>query len=146
MQHTYLLEPGRWIISGHWLERNHAPIPVEGKTIVAWNQENWFTMVTKLVFPDSDRPDISFQYRGRLDGDHQYTFILQHSELGRVEGEGWIGLGSMVQRYWVLEDKQRRSGFETAYQINPDKYCLSSGIMSGHYLNSTMEAMVERQD
>jgi len=85
------------------------PIAVKGKTIVAWGRENWFTMVTKLVFPDSDREDISFQYRGRLDaGERQYTFVLQHSVLGRVEGEGWVTPESIVQRYWVLGDKQRR--------------------------------------
>jgi hypothetical protein len=122
------------------------PIAVKGKTIVAWGRENWFTMVTKLVFPGSEREDISFQYRGRLDvGERQYTFVLQHSVLGRVEGEGWVTPESIVQRYWVLGDRQRRSGFETRHQLNENTYYLSSGIMAGHYLTSTMEATLERQ-
>ncbi len=104
-------------------------------------------MVTKLVFPDSEREDISFQYRGRLDaGERQYTFVLQHSVLGRVEGEGWVAPESIVQRYWVLGDRQRRSGFETRYQIDENTYYLSSSIMAGHYLTSTMEAILERQE
>jgi hypothetical protein len=144
--HTFLLEPGRWILQGNWLERNGMPIAVKGKTIVAWGRENWFTMVTKLVFPGSEREDISFQYRGRLDvGERQYTFVLQHSVLGRVEGEGWVTPESIVQRYWVLGDRQRRSGFETRHQLNENTYYLSSGIMAGHYLTSTMEATLERQ-
>ncbi len=146
MGHTFLLEPGRWILQGNWLERNGMPIAVKGKTIVAWGRENWFTMVTKLVFPGSEREDISFQYRGRLDvGERQYTFVLQHSVLGRVEGEGWVTPESIVQRYWVLGDRQRRSGFETRHQLNENTYYLSSGIMAGHYLTSTMEATLERQ-
>lgn len=122
------------------------PVTVVGKTLVAWSRDDWFTMVTKLVFPSTDREEISFQYRGRLDiGERQYTFVLQHSLLGRVEGEGWVAPESIVQRYWVLGDRQRRSGFETLYRIDGSKYYLSSGIMAGHYLTSTMEATLERQ-
>ena len=144
MEHTFLMESGKWSLSGHWLERDQAAIPIEGKTIVAWSRENWFTMVTKLVFPDSDRSDISLQYRGRLDNERQYTFVLQHSELGRVEGEGWIAMKSIVQRYWVLGDKQRRTGFEVSQQLENNTYYLSSSIMAGHYLTSTMEVTMER--
>ncbi len=146
MAHTFLMEAGRWALQGNWLERNGMPIPVRGMTLIAWSRENWFTMVTKLVFPDSDREDISFQYRGRLDvGERQYTFVLKHSVLGHVEGEGWVTPDSIVQRYWVLGDRHRRSGFETRHRLNDNTYYLSSGIMAGHYLTSTMEATLERQ-
>nr|WP_275994396.1 hypothetical protein [Argonema antarcticum] len=122
------------------------PVNVKGLTLVAWGRDNWFTMVTKLVFPDSDREEISLQYRGRLDaGERQYTFVLQHSLLGRVEGEGWIAQESIVQRYWVLGDRQRRSGFETLHRVNENQYYISSSILAGHYLTSTMEATLERQ-
>ncbi|MFB2977726.1 hypothetical protein [Microseira sp. BLCC-F43] len=146
MAHTFLLEAGRWRLQGSWLERNEMPIGVRGLTLVAWSKDNWFTMVTKLMFPDSDREEIAFQYRGRLDaGELQYTFVLQHSLLGRVEGEGWIAPETIVQRYWVLNDRQRRSGFETMHQIDENKYYLSSSILAGHYLTSMMEATLERQ-
>lgn len=144
MEHTFFMEEGKWSLSGHWLERDQPPIPIEGKTIVVWSRENWFTMVTKLVFPEDDRPDIALQYRGRLDNERQYTFVLQHSELGRVEGEGWIAMKSIVQRYWVLGDKQRRTGFEASQQIDKNTYYLSSSIMVGHYLTSTMDVTMER--
>lgn len=146
MAHTFLIEAGRWTLQGNWLERDGMPIAVKGKTLVGWSRDNWFTMVTKLIFPGSDREDISLQYRGRLDlGERQYTFVLQHSLLGRVEGEGWVTPESIVQRFWVLGDRQRRSGFETLRYIDDGKYYISSGIMAGHYLTSTMEATLERQ-
>ena len=146
MTHSFLLEAGRWTLSGTWIERNQMPIAVRGKTIVAWGQNNWFTMVTKLVFPESDRPEISYQYKGRLDGgERQYTYVLQQSILGRVEGEGWVGVESIIQRYWVLGDRQRRSGFETYYQVSPDQYQYSGGILAGHYLTSTIEGTLQRQ-
>ncbi|MCY7276459.1 MAG: hypothetical protein LH702_22685 [Phormidesmis sp. CAN_BIN44] len=146
MTHTFLIEPGRWTLQGSWLERHGLPITVKGKTLVAWSRDNWFTMVTKLVFPNADREEISFQYKGRLDsGERRYTFVLQHSLLGRVEGEGWVAPDSIVQRYWVLGDRQRRSGFETMVRLDDNKYYLSSGILSGHYLTSAMEATLERQ-
>lgn len=146
MAHSFLLEAGRWRLQGSWLERNEMPIAVRGLTLVAWSKDNWFTMVTKLMFPESDREEIAFQYRGRLDaGELQYTFVLQHSLLGRVEGEGWIAPETIVQRYWVLNDRQRRSGFETMHQLDENKYYLSSSILAGHYLTSMMEATLERQ-
>lgn len=146
MAHTFLLDSGRWVLQGSWLDRDAMPVSVKGKILVAWSRDDWFTMVTKLIFPSSDRDEISCQYRGRLNaGERQYTFVLQHSLLGRAEGEGWIAPESIVQRYWVLGDRQRRTGFETLHQLSLEKYCLSSSIMSGHYLTSTMEAIVERQ-
>ncbi|NEO28199.1 MAG: hypothetical protein F6K03_15295 [Kamptonema sp. SIO4C4] len=148
MAHTFLLEEGRWFLQGHWLERDSMPIAVQGKTIVAWGQSNWFTWVTKLVFPDSDRKEIAFQYRGRLEaGERQYNFVLQQSLLGRVEGEGWIAPESIIQRYIVIDDaeRQRRSGFETLYRIDDDTYRLASGILTGVSLTSTMEATLQRQ-
>jgi len=140
------MEAGRWTFEGNWLERNEMPIAVKGKTLVAWGQENWFTMIAKLVFPDSSRSEISLQYKGRLDnGERQYTFVLQHSVLGRVEGEGWVANETIVQRYWALDDRQRRTGFETLHQLDHNTYYLSSGIMAGHYLTSMMEATLHRQ-
>jgi hypothetical protein len=144
--HTFLMEAGRWSLQGNWLERTGNPIPVKGGTLVAWSRDSWFTMVTKLVFPSTDHEEISFQYRGRLDSEERkYTFVLQHSLLGRVEGEGWLAQDSIVQRYWVLGDRQRRSGFETLYRKDENTYLISSNMMAGHYLTSTMEAMLERQ-
>lgn len=146
MAHTFLMQPGRWTIQGNWLERDGMPISVRGMTLVAWNRDNWFTMVTKLVFPGSDRSEISLQYKGYLhNGERQYTFLLQHNLLGQIEGEGWIGVSTIVQRYWVLSDRQRRSGFETIHKLSDDTYYLSSGIMAGHFLNNTIEATLERQ-
>jgi hypothetical protein len=45
----------------------------------------------------------------------------------------------------VLGDRQRRTGFETLHRLKSDQYCFSGSIMAGHYLTSTMEAIVERQ-
>lgn len=146
MTQTFLLQPGRWLIQGSWLERDGMPISVKGMTLVAWSRDNWFTMATKFIFPGSDRPDISLQYKGRLhEGERQYTFLLHHSVLGQVEGEGWIGLEAIVQRYWAMSDRQRRSGFETIHRISDQTYYLSSGIMAGHFLVNTMEAKLELQ-
>ncbi|MEM9904212.1 MAG: hypothetical protein AAF921_04220 [Cyanobacteria bacterium P01_D01_bin.44] len=145
MTHSFLIEPGRWTLQGNWLERDSRPILVKGKILIAWNRDNWFTMINKLYFPSGELDEVALQYKGRLTtSDRQYTFVLQHSVLGRVEGEGWVAPESIVQRYWVLSDRQRRTGFETLYRITKDKYHFSSGIMAGHYLTSTMEAVVER--
>jgi hypothetical protein len=158
--HTFLLEAGRWTLVGHWMEQNQAPVTIKGKTLVAWSQDSWFSMVTKLIFPSQPsldlepKPAITMQYRGRLEAqDLRYTFVLQHSQLGQVEGEGWLAPDSIVQRFWALSDgrrpvgdhRGRRHGFETIYRMNADCYHLTSGVMAGHTLINTMEAKLERQ-
>lgn len=146
MTHSFLLEPGKWTLQGSWLTREALPILVKGKILVAWKQNSYFRVVTKLSFPDSDQADIVIQSRGRMTSqERQYTFVLQHSLLGQVEGEGWIAPESIVQRYWGLNDKQRRSGFETLRQVSPERYHFSGGEMAGHYLTSTIEAELIRQ-
>ncbi len=149
MAHTFLIESGQWMIEGNWIDRNHQPVIVKGRTLVAWNQGEWFNMVTKLIFPDSDRSDYILKYRGRLGHqERQYTFVLQHSDLGNVEGEGMITPESIIQRYWVLGDeRQRRSGFETLRRLDQSCYHYSSAIMTGSSLNflSVMEATLERK-
>ncbi len=154
MAHTFLLEPGRWTLQGSWIERNGMAISVKGMTLVAWNRDNWFTMATKLIFPGSDRPEIALVYKGRLDdGERQYSFLLQHNLLGQVEGEGWIGPDTIVQHYWGLgvkatapgENRQCRSGFETLYRMSDNSYHLTSSVLAGHFLTSTIEATLERQ-
>lgn len=151
MAHTFLIEAGSWVLEGSQLERHGLSTPIKGKTIVSWSRDTWFTIVTKLVFPEVDlstpeRPAITMQYRGRLSGgESQYAFVLQHSQLGQVEGEGWIAPKSIFQRYWVLNDRERRSGFESLHRLTDNQYYFSSGLMGGHILISTMEATSERQ-
>lgn len=145
MSHTFLVESGQWIIQGHWLDKNQNLIPVNGGTIITWDHANWFTMITKLVFPNNKISQITFEYKGHLPNEQQqYTYVLKHSELGKIEGEGWLGLDSIVQRYWVLGDARRRSGFETLFCIDENTYHLSSGIMTGNHLSSAMEAFLKR--
>jgi hypothetical protein len=145
--HSFLLESGNWLLSGSWTEQDGRSFLIKGKTIVRWNNDAWFTQVTKLIFPEGDRPEISLQYKGHLDITGQrFTFILIHSSMGSIEGEGWLTQNSIIQRYCVLQDKQVRTGFESIYRINPKTYTLSSALLSGQRLNQTMEALLERQD
>jgi hypothetical protein len=140
------MEPGSWLLQGNWIERDSPPTGVKGKILVGWNRDGWFTMAMRLIFTTEEKENIDVQLKGRFDADDRhYSFVLQHTLLGKVEGEGWIAPDSIIQRYWAIGDKQRRTGFETLHQLSPEKYLLSNGIMAGHYLTSAMDATVERQ-
>jgi len=133
-------------MQGSWLERNHLPMIFQGMTLVTWKRDGWFSMETKLIFPGNEREEMSYQYKGRLDSfQRHYTFLLQHNIFGQIEGEGWICPETIVQRYWMLSDRLRRTGFETLHRVTEKNYYLTSGILSGHFLTSTMEASLERQ-
>jgi hypothetical protein len=151
--HTFLMAEGRWKLQGHWLLQPHGTlIPVHGKLMVVWNSEEWFSLVGKIsalepFTADSlDYPtDITLQYRGYIGASEQrYTYVLQHSHLGQIEGEGWLMPQSIVQQFWILSDRDRRTGSERLYQIDSDHYYWSSSLMTGHSLTSTLEATLER--
>ncbi|MDX2255974.1 MAG: hypothetical protein NW214_10685 [Pseudanabaenaceae cyanobacterium bins.39] len=146
MAHTFLVQPGKWSLEGNWVDRDSMPTPVKGKTLVGWSKDNfWFTMVTKLTFPNSDRDETTMAYKGRIDPDERrFTFVLDHSELGKIEGEGIIGPDSIVQRYWVLGDKKMRTGFQTMYRRDNNTYSVSGSIIAGQNIESMMEAVLSR--
>jgi hypothetical protein len=144
--HTFLVQPGKWTLEGNWIERDSMPIRVKGKTLVGWSRDNfWFTMVTKLTFPESDREELTMTYKGRIDPDERrFTFVMDDSFLGKVEGEGIIGPDSITQRYWVMGDKKMRTGFQTMYRRDSNTYSLASGVIAGQNLESTMEALITK--
>jgi hypothetical protein len=148
--HTFLMAEGRWKLEGNWLlDREGSSVPIHGRLIVAWNAEDWFNLVGKICLPPS--PDMkhpfdetTFQSRGHFSAAGQYTFMLQHSHFGKIEGEGWVLPDSIVQRFWMLGDRENRTGLEHLYRIDSDHYHWSSSIMKNHSLVSTMEATLER--
>jgi hypothetical protein len=143
--HSFLMEAGTWNIQGTWLDNRGTQIPVEGKTTIAWKPNNWFSVKSSINFQDNSQQPIDTKYRAHLDDRlDRYTYILQHSFLGEVEGEGWICPNSIIQRFWALSDTRKRNGFETFVRLNEDKYYFSGGILAGHYLSSTIEATLER--
>jgi len=144
--HTFLVQPGKWTLEGNWIERDSMPIAVKGRTLVGWSKDNfWFTMVTKLTFPNSDREELTMAYKGRIDSDERrFTYVADDSALGKIEGEGIIAPDSIIQRYWVMGDKRARTGFQTLYRRDNNIYSLASGLISGQNLESTMEAVLTR--
>jgi hypothetical protein len=144
--HTFLVQPGKWTLEGNWIDRDSMPIAVKGRTLVGWSKDNfWFTMVTKLTFPNSDREELTMAYKGRIDSDERrFTYVADDSGLGKIEGEGIIAPDSIIQRYWVMGDKRARTGFQTLYRRDNNTYSLASGLISGQNLESTMEAVLTR--
>lgn len=120
---------------------NESPIPFSGSAIVRWDQADWFTTLVTL---DRGGSLTKLEYRGRVPvGAERYTYVLQHSELGRVEGEGWVTPQAILHRFWVLNDPQKRTGFENFVQASPEKYCYASGVISGLRLVSSVEGVFE---
>ena len=147
VHHTFLLEPGRWLLTGHLIEPGLDPLPFNGQGVVQWDSSFWFHAILRMVFAESDcdRQPLLLEYRGRIpSGSSSYSFGLQHGDLGRVEGEGWIAPETVIHRYWVLGDRQKRMGYESFFRIDDNHYCFSSGVMAGLKLMRNLEAKLER--
>lgn len=145
MNHTFLVDAGRWLLNGYWLEPDQEPITVTGKILVSYSQDDWFSMAAKVTFAGQVKPDLMLQSRGKLELDEMiFTYVLQHSLLGRVEGEGWITPHGIVQQFVLLGDTNRCTGFEHYWQVDANHYTLLSGIHKSHKLKHLLEATLER--
>jgi hypothetical protein len=145
MAHSFLVESGYWNIKGHWLKPNSAPIALEGNIQIAWKQANWFKMITTMTCDDEGTTKIAYQCRGNLNYEEKYyTYVAQHSLLGNIEGEGRLGLESIVQYYWFLGTATKQKGLDTFYRIDQSTYYLTSNILEGHSLLGTIEATLKR--
>ncbi len=156
MTHTFLLEPTKWTLSGFWCERDLAPFPVQGTVNIFWHQPDWFTWVTQLTLPDLENlpqknrffssTELILNYQGYLGSQqNQYTFVLKHNCLGNLEGSGWLTPHAITQRYWVLNDRKRRQGFETLDQQSENVYRLCSFLTQGHQMIIALEATLTRE-
>lgn len=155
MTHTFLLEPGQWHLKGVWCESNLQPISIEGIVSILWSQPNWFSWNKQLKISNSEElnlksrylseSELSLTYRGYLGfRQSQYTFVLKHNLLGDLEGNGWITPSAIIQRYWVLNDRKRRQGFETLSQETENTYHFCSCLTQGHQMINTIEARLNR--
>jgi len=142
--HRFLLQSGTWDIKGHFLAKNQSPSVFQGIMDITWKEGNWFKIASELSFDDQTQPKILSKLRGHLDIERKsYTYVLQHSLLGNIEGEGWIGSQSIVQYYWIVAGNQHRTGFDTFSRLSEDTYALTSVVLERHNLNSTMEAILK---
>lgn len=155
MTHTFLLESGQWTVKGFWCDRGFDPCPLEGRVNILWNQPNWFCWSNTLILSEQEKfspqksylatSELTFTYKGYLTSEQsQYTFVLKHNILGNLEGDGWITPHAIIQRYWVLNDRKRRQGFDTLYREAEDTYRLCSSLSQGHQMMTTLEATLSR--
>ncbi|MBE9045521.1 hypothetical protein IQ255_14105 [Pleurocapsales cyanobacterium LEGE 10410] len=145
MDHSFLVESGDWNVDGHWLKSNSVPIPLQGKIEIVWKRENWFEMTTRLVCNDKAITPIAYQCHGNFDFEEKYyTYVAQHNLLGNIEGEGRLGFQTIIQYYWLMETNTKQKGLDTFYCLDRNTYHLTSSILDGHSLKSTIEATLKR--
>jgi hypothetical protein len=143
--HSFLLQPGKWSVDGHYLTRGEQDFSLKGLITISWQREYWFKMKTQLSITKSDSLEILCQCKGHLDNQRKsYTYVLQHNILGNIEGEGWLGFDSIIQHYWVVGATQRRLGFETFYCLSENTYHFTSVYLESHNLKNTMEATLKQ--
>ena len=145
MAHSFLIDPGYWNVSGYWLKPNLAPIVLEGGIQTTWKRANWFKVTTSLTCKDESATKIIYQSRGNLNYEEKsYTYVAQHNLLGNIEGEGRLNSCSIIQYCWFMETANYQKGLDTYYQIDQNTYFLTSSILDGHSIKSTIEATLKR--
>lgn len=145
MTHSFLYEAGYWNVSGYLLKPSLTPILVRGEINTSWKRENWFKITTSLTFDDETATQMICQCRGNLNHQEQcYTYIAQHNLLGNIEGEGRLGLNSIVQYYWFMGTETKHKGIDSFYRLDRNTYSFTSSILSGHGFKSIIEATLKR--
>lgn len=145
MAHSFLVEAGYWSVDGYWLKPNLPPISIKGGIQTAWKRDNWFKITTSLTCDDETETKIIYQSRGNLNyQEKHYTYVSQHSLLGNIEGEGRLGLRSIVQYYWFIGAIGNKKGLDTYYRVDQNTYYLTSNLLDAHSINNRIEAILKR--
>lgn len=145
MAHSFLLESGYWNVRGHLLQPKSPPIALEGSMQIAWKRENWFKITTTLNCEDETTSQIIYQCRGNLNyEENHYTYVSQHNLLGNIEGEGRLGLQSIIQYYWFMGAASGRKGLDAFHYVDCNTYYFTSSIFEGHSVKNTIEATLKR--
>ena len=140
MNHSFLLRPAKWHLEGLYTKQGKTSFPSQGEVSITWKRESWFKIETRLTIGESVS-EIVTRCKGHLDSSGKsYTYVLQHSILGNIEGEGYFGSDSIVQYYWVVGSTKRCLGFDTFYYLSQSEYHLTSVFLENHDLKNTMEA------
>ena len=146
MAHSFLIEAGYWSVEGYWLKSNSSPISIKGGIQTAWKRDNWFKITASLICDDDTETKIIYQCRGNLNYEEKhYTYVSQHSLLGNIEGEGRLRSQSIVQYYWFIGAVTNQKGLDTYYRVDQNTYYLTSNLLDGHSINSTIEATLKRR-
>ena len=144
MNHSFLLQSAKWSVEGNHFEKDRGFIPLKGFITISWQRESWFKMITQLSVGGKSPREIISHCKGHFDNQRKsYTYVLQHSILGNIEGEGWLGSDSIIQNYWIVGATQRRLGFDTFYCLSEDTYHFTNVYLENLNLTSTMEATLK---
>ena len=144
MNHSFLLQSAKWSIEGNYLDRDKNFTPIKGSIAISWKRESWFNMITRLSLNQESPQEIISRCKGHFDNQRKsYTYVLQHSILGNIEGEGWLSSDSIIQNYWVVGATQRRLGFDTFYRLSENTYHFTNVYLENLNLTSTMEATLK---
>jgi hypothetical protein len=145
MTHSFLVESGHWNLNGYWLRPNLTPIPLQGEVQIVWKRDNWFKMTTDLTCDDETATKIVCQCRGNLNYEEKYyTYIGQHNLWGNIEGEGRLGVNSIVQHYWFMGTNIKQKGTDGFYRLDQNSYSLTSSVFNSHSLENAIEAVLKR--
>lgn len=136
MTHTFLAQPGRWLLEGHITEPNKLPTPISGRTLIGWSEDGfWFTMVSQVVFSQGE--DYTLTYKGRFLTNHtQIVCTLEHPALGKMNGSGWLTPDVIVQYFHGADGKHW--GIENLYRQTIDRYHFSQLMMEGQTITRLM--------
>jgi hypothetical protein len=161
VEHSFLLKPGMWSLSGYCIQPNSL-LAVEGNVKISWKDGNWFKMFIEIALKDTSETMISCGYRGNLAREEKhYSYVAQHNLLGNIEGEGQLGFKSIVQHHWSISQNaiascatfptnsqlsttQKRRGFETFCLLKENTYFYTSTILERHNFNNIIEATIQR--
>ena len=88
MSHSFLIQPGRWHMSGHTIDQAGQATTISGTWHVRWTQDEWFQMIAQLQLEGSTAC-WDLNYKGFLGPEAQiYNYVSTHTKWGRLEGHG----------------------------------------------------------
>jgi len=133
MKHTFLVEPGYWILHGKFSDEQHGTLPVQGEAHVTHSKEGAWLNDTVMRYkpPDHDAVEIKSSYNVMpFEKDKDYTiWICDNKPVGRLVGKLVLADSSIISMYY--SENLEYAGVEIIKMGNKDTYKSAGYLFKG---------------
>lgn len=142
--HTYLLKPGTWKITGVYHDAGNNPIELTGKTIVEQYNDQWIlSRVMELDDPAATRFSRVFRVIPMQNDSDHTTWWSDAPEVGTLMGRFMIVGKTLMSSY--QSESRLFSGTEVFEKVSDNKYTTSGFALNGEEKLASWEIILKKE-
>lgn len=143
IEHTFLLQEGRWQAKGTYFDHRGQATPISGQSIVIHQEEGW---INSSVMELAANPPVSFENVYEIEpmeaGLETTIWETEHASLGLMMGTLVVIDDALIMSY--VAEGGHYTGNETLYRVDANRYQNWGVLWQGDQKISSWSATLER--